>query len=81
MTRFFFKIFVGHYVPQLAELIYDGNKGANRDRVINIKGFMVSSLHEHTLARKLDSKAGTPYARDHAVRIACKPALAQQIGH
>ena len=35
--------FVGHYVPQLADLIYEGNKVAGRDRIINLKGFMVSS--------------------------------------
>lgn len=31
----------GHYVPQLAELIYERNKGANKDSYINLKGFMV----------------------------------------
>lgn len=41
-TPFFSFYPVGHYVPQLAELIYEGNKGASRDRAISIKGFMVS---------------------------------------
>ena len=44
---------VGHYVPQLAELIYDGNKGASRDKVINIKGFMVSTKQPGNLTAKM----------------------------
>lgn len=33
--------FVGHYVPQLAELIYDRNKNRHKHPYINLKGFIV----------------------------------------
>lgn len=32
---------IGHYVPQLAELIYDENNKAFKEDGINFKGFMV----------------------------------------
>jgi hypothetical protein len=32
--------FAGHYVPQLAQLIYEKNKGI-QNPTINLKGFMV----------------------------------------
>ncbi|KAL5721516.1 hypothetical protein ACHQM5_005154 [Ranunculus cassubicifolius] len=35
--------YAGHYVPQLAELVYDRNKGASKDTVINFKGFMIGN--------------------------------------
>ena len=35
--------FSGHYVPQLAEVIYDHNKHVSKKLHINLKGFMVSS--------------------------------------
>ncbi|KAM0896281.1 hypothetical protein ACQ4PT_023295 [Festuca glaucescens] len=38
--------YAGHYVPQLADRIYEGNKAASRDRIISLKGFMVSSSPE-----------------------------------
>lgn len=32
---------LGHYVPQLAEVIFDSNKKVTKDKHINLKGFMV----------------------------------------
>lgn len=34
-------IFTGHYVPQLAEVIFDKNKNASGEDYMNFKGFMV----------------------------------------
>lgn len=36
--------YAGHYVPQLANLIFDGNKDKDEDSHINFKGFMVINL-------------------------------------
>ncbi|KAJ8424775.1 hypothetical protein Cgig2_008843 [Carnegiea gigantea] len=36
--------YAGHYVPQLAELIFDSNKNACKEDFINLKGFMVSFI-------------------------------------
>lgn len=33
--------FSGHYVPQLAEVIFDSNKHVSKADYINLKGFMV----------------------------------------
>lgn len=33
--------FVGHYVPQLAELVYERNKNRKKYPYINLKGFIV----------------------------------------
>lgn len=38
--------FLGHYVPQLTELIYDRNKKVTRDSRINLKGFMVCTMQQ-----------------------------------
>ena len=32
----------GHYVPQLAEVVYDHNKHLEANQQINLKGFIVS---------------------------------------
>ena len=32
----------GHYVPQLAEVVYDRNKHLEANQKINLKGFIVS---------------------------------------
>jgi carboxypeptidase C (cathepsin A) len=40
-------IFAGHYVPQLAQLIYEKNRGI-QNPIINFKGFMVN-LYVHAL--------------------------------
>ncbi|KAG8065339.1 hypothetical protein GUJ93_ZPchr0004g38664 [Zizania palustris] len=56
--------YAGHYVPQLAELIYDGNKGASRDRVINVKGFMIGNA---VLNDETDQMGMVEYAWSHAI--------------
>ncbi|CAN6240219.1 unnamed protein product [Urochloa humidicola] len=56
--------YAGHYVPQLAELIYDGNKGASRGRVINIKGFMIGNA---VLNDATDQLGMVEYAWSHAI--------------
>lgn len=39
----FLSRFLGHYVPQLADFIFDENKNASKDKYINLKGFIVST--------------------------------------
>ncbi|KAF8704066.1 hypothetical protein HU200_031552 [Digitaria exilis] len=56
--------YAGHYVPQLAELIYDGNKGASKDKVINIKGFMIGNA---VLNDATDQLGMVEYAWSHAI--------------
>lgn len=41
-----FTYFSGHYVPQLAEVIFDSNKIASQENHINLKGFAVKSFAE-----------------------------------
>lgn len=43
---FLITLFVGHYVPQLAEKIFDENKKLAKEDQINFKGFMVELLYE-----------------------------------
>lgn len=43
---------LGHYVPELAEKIYDGNKNASKDNYINLKGFMVMLTEKHVTCIK-----------------------------
>ncbi|KAL5675481.1 hypothetical protein ACJX0J_011612, partial [Zea mays] len=56
--------YAGHYVPQLAELIYEGNKGASRDRAISIKGFMIGNA---VLNDATDQLGMVEYAWSHAI--------------
>ncbi|KAL6903466.1 hypothetical protein ACP4OV_004279 [Aristida adscensionis] len=56
--------YAGHYVPQLAEVIYEGNKGAGRDRVINIKGFLIGNA---VLNDATDQLGMVEYAWSHAI--------------
>nr|CAB3487703.1 unnamed protein product [Digitaria exilis] len=56
--------YAGHYVPQLAELIYDGNKRASKDKVINIKGFMIGNA---VLNDATDQLGMVEYAWSHAI--------------
>ena len=44
-TDLFLSFCKGHYVPQLAELIYERNKRSSKDSYINLKGFMVYMPH------------------------------------
>ncbi|PWA64843.1 peptidase S10, serine carboxypeptidase, Alpha/Beta hydrolase fold protein [Artemisia annua] len=56
--------YAGHYVPQLAELIFDKNKTiSNQDR-INFKGFMIGNA---LLDDETDQTGMIDYAWDHAV--------------
>ncbi|KAG9141881.1 hypothetical protein Leryth_009265 [Lithospermum erythrorhizon] len=56
--------YAGHYVPQLAEVIYDKNKVVSKDDVINFKGFMIGNA---LLDDETDQKGMIDYAYDHAV--------------
>jgi hypothetical protein len=73
--------FVGHYVPQLAELIYDGNKAASRDRAISIKGFMVSTGCLTTSVCVIKEVAIIYAGRIAYLLGSRQPALTQQIRH
>lgn len=54
----------GHFVPQLAEVIFDRNKGTNKDNVINLKGFMVGNA---VIDNDHDTNGMVDYAWSHAV--------------
>ncbi|KAG5531639.1 hypothetical protein RHGRI_026307 [Rhododendron griersonianum] len=54
----------GHYVPQLAELIFDNNKIVSKDDFINFKGFMIGNA---LMDDETDQTGMVEYAWDHAV--------------
>ncbi|KAJ6907895.1 serine carboxypeptidase-like 35 isoform X1 [Populus alba x Populus x berolinensis] len=54
----------GHYVPQLAELIYERNKGATKSSYINLKGFMIGNA---VINDETDSAGIVDYAWSHAI--------------
>ncbi|KAK8561445.1 hypothetical protein V6N13_149374 [Hibiscus sabdariffa] len=56
--------YAGHYVPQLAELIFDNNKHASKSDYINFKGFMIGNA---LMDDETDQKGMVDYAWDHAV--------------
>lgn len=56
--------YAGHYVPQLAEAIYDGNKIVSKEKHINLKGFMIGNA---LLDDETDQQGMVDYAWDHAV--------------
>ncbi|KAK1326993.1 Serine carboxypeptidase-like 35 [Acorus calamus] len=56
--------YAGHYVPQLAELIYEGNKGASKDSFINFKGFMIGNA---VINDATDQVGMVEYAWSHAI--------------
>ncbi|KAG6466590.1 serine carboxypeptidase-like 26 [Zingiber officinale] len=56
--------YAGHYVPQLAELVYDHNKDANNFPHINLKGFLVGNPETDDY---YDSKGLLEYAWSHSV--------------
>uniref|UniRef100_A0A0D6R2B7 Carboxypeptidase n=1 Tax=Araucaria cunninghamii TaxID=56994 RepID=A0A0D6R2B7_ARACU len=56
--------YAGHYVPQLAEVIYDRNKGTSKDKVINLKGIMVGNA---VMDEKNDNRGMIDYAWSHAI--------------
>ncbi|XVF44554.1 hypothetical protein PTKIN_Ptkin02bG0133900 [Pterospermum kingtungense] len=56
--------YAGHYVPQLAQLIYEKNRGSTKDSFINLKGFMIgnAAINEQT-----DTLGIFDYAWSHAI--------------
>ncbi|KAL2939076.1 Serine carboxypeptidase-like 34 [Bienertia sinuspersici] len=56
--------YAGHYVPQLAELIFDRNKEASKEDFINLKGFLIGNA---LLDDETDQTGMIDYAWDHAV--------------
>ncbi|KAG0472097.1 hypothetical protein HPP92_016643 [Vanilla planifolia] len=56
--------YAGHYVPQLAEVIYEHNKDPKKDLYINLKGFIVGNP---TTDDYYDSKGFVDYAWSHSV--------------
>nr|XP_009794123.1 PREDICTED: serine carboxypeptidase-like 34 [Nicotiana sylvestris] len=56
--------YAGHYVPQLAEQIFDNNKKVIKEDYINFKGFMVGNA---LMDDETDQKGMIEYAWDHAV--------------
>ncbi|KAE8077081.1 hypothetical protein FH972_015682 [Carpinus fangiana] len=56
--------YAGHYVPQLAELVYDRNKDKTKYPTINLKGFIVGNPETDEY---YDSKGLLEYAWSHAI--------------
>lgn len=56
--------YAGHYVPQLAEVIFDKNKIVPKEEYINFKGFMIGNA---LLDDETDQEGMIDYAWDHAV--------------
>ncbi|XP_019463273.1 PREDICTED: serine carboxypeptidase-like 33 isoform X1 [Lupinus angustifolius] len=56
--------YAGHYIPQLAELVFDRNKDTNKYPFINLKGFIVGNPETEDY---YDYKGLLEYAWSHAV--------------
>ncbi|KAK3164306.1 hypothetical protein QOZ80_1AG0015610 [Eleusine coracana subsp. coracana] len=56
--------YAGHYVPQLAELVYERNKHLERNQHINLKGFVVGN---GITDEYYDEKALVEFAWSHSV--------------
>ncbi|XWS63300.1 hypothetical protein CRYUN_Cryun06bG0083500 [Craigia yunnanensis] len=56
--------YAGHYVPQLADVIFDSNKHVSKSDYINLKGFMIGNA---LLDDETDQTGMVDYAWDHAV--------------
>ncbi|KFK25189.1 hypothetical protein AALP_AA8G078500 [Arabis alpina] len=56
--------YAGHYVPQLAEVIYDRNKKVTRVSRINLKGFMIGNA---VIDDATDTAGIVDYAWSHAI--------------
>jgi hypothetical protein len=54
----------GHYVPQLSEKIFDGNRAGPKESYINFKGLMVGNA---LMDDETDQTGMIDYAWDHAV--------------
>lgn len=59
-----YKTYTGHYVPQLSEKIFDGNRAGPRESYINFKGLMVGNA---LMDDETDQTGMIDYAWDHAV--------------
>jgi len=57
-------LLVGHYVPQLSEKIFDGNRAGPKESYINFKGLMVGNA---LMDDETDQTGMIDYAWDHAV--------------
>ncbi|KAJ8490283.1 hypothetical protein OPV22_012004 [Ensete ventricosum] len=56
--------YAGHYVPELAEKIYEANKKSEEEDRINLKGFMIGNA---AVDEEADSAGLVDYAWSHAV--------------
>ncbi|KAK7291728.1 hypothetical protein RIF29_07102 [Crotalaria pallida] len=56
--------YAGHYIPQLAEVVFDRNKDRNKYPFINLKGFIVGNPETDDF---YDNKGLLEYAWSHAV--------------
>eukprot|EP00261_Vitis_vinifera_P039922 XP_019081165.1 PREDICTED: serine carboxypeptidase-like 35 isoform X2 [Vitis vinifera] len=56
--------YAGHYVPQLAELIYERNKRSSKDFYINLKGFMIGNA---VINDETDDMGLIEFAWSHAI--------------
>ncbi|KAK8993367.1 hypothetical protein V6N11_033468 [Hibiscus sabdariffa] len=56
--------YAGHFVPQLAEVIFDNNKYVTRSDYINLKGVMIGNA---LMDDETDQRGMVDYAWDHAV--------------
>lgn len=56
--------YAGHYVPQLAEQIFDANKETAKENYINFRGFMIGNA---LMDDDTDQTGMIEYAWDHAV--------------
>ncbi|AQK53807.1 carboxypeptidase C precursor [Zea mays] len=56
--------YAGHYVPQLSEKIFDGNRAGPKESYVNLKGLMVGNA---LMDDETDQTGMVDYAWDHAV--------------
>ncbi|KAL3502265.1 hypothetical protein ACH5RR_036714 [Cinchona calisaya] len=56
--------YAGHYVPQLANLIHDKNRGAQKGSFINLKGFLIGNA---VINDATDQLGFIDYAWSHAI--------------
>lgn len=56
--------YAGHYVPQLSEKIFDGNRAGPKESHVNLKGLMVGNA---LMDDETDQTGMIDYAWDHAV--------------
>ncbi|PKA54982.1 Serine carboxypeptidase-like 34 [Apostasia shenzhenica] len=56
--------YAGHYIPQLAEKIFDENKRASKEKYINLKGFMLGNA---AIDAEADDRGMVDYAYHHGL--------------